>query len=184
MYFLPGGNSMNLSKYYRFRSSPEECLDSATSYLADKGYRIETRTENEVSMFRRSITPEWVLVVFIISLFTFGAPLLGLLALFFYKRRIAVVARPLRGGASLVMLTWSNEMAKRNLETWFEAEWSEDARPWRLGASRWSYIPYTTLSLSPPLHSDYVPSRLDTETIMGRTPPRSRASLGGTSTHP
>lgn len=174
---------MNLSKDYRFGSSPEECLDSATSYLVDKGYRIETRTENEVSMFRRSITPEWVLVLLITSLFAFGAPLLGLLVLFFYKMRITVLARALRGEASLVTLTWSNERAKRDVETWIEAGWSEDARPWRPGASRWSYTPCTTVPLIPPLHSDYAPSRLNTKTITVRTPPRSRASLGGTSAH-
>jgi hypothetical protein len=178
MYSLCGGNPMNFGKDYKFRSSPEECLDSAISYLVDKGYRIETRTETEVSMFRRSITPDWVLVILIVSLFTFGISLLGLLILFFYKRRITVSARPLRGGASLATVSWSNEKAKRSLEAWIEVEWNDNARPWRPGASRWSYASHITVSPVPPLHSDYVPSRLNTKKITAWTPPRSRASSG------
>src|SRR3954453_3893453 len=162
---LCGGNPMNLGRDYKFRSSPEECLDSAISYLVDKSYSIETRTETEVSMFRRSITPDWVLVILIVSLFTFGVPLLGLLVLLFYKRRITVVARPLRGGASLATVTWSNEKAKRSLEAWIEVEWRDHARPWRPGTSRWRYSPHRTVPPVPPLDSDYVPPCLNTKKI-------------------
>jgi hypothetical protein len=177
MYSLCGGNPMNFGRDYKFRSSPEECLDSAISYLVDKSYRIESRTEAEVSMFRRSITPDWVLVILIVSLFTFGVPLLGLLVLFFYKRRIIVVARPLRGGASLATVSWSNENAKRSLEAWIEVEWRDNASPWRPGTSRWRYSPRRTVPPVPPLDSDYVPACLNTKKTTAWPPPRSRASL-------
>ena len=44
---------------YLFRGSPEECLDSAMAYLQNKGYQIETRIENQVSMSRPIFTRRW-----------------------------------------------------------------------------------------------------------------------------
>jgi hypothetical protein len=142
MYSLCDGNPMNVGKDYILCGSPGNSLDSVTSYLADKGYGIETCTENKVSMCRHSITAEWVLVILTVSLFTYGAALLGLLALYFIKSRVSVVARPVRAGASLVTLTWSNQYAKRALEAWLNVEWGDKARPWRPGTSRWGDSPH------------------------------------------
>jgi hypothetical protein len=140
MYSVPG-DPMNVGKDYIFRGSPSESLDSLTSCLIDKGYGIKTRTENKVSMCRHSITPDWVLAIFIVSLFTYGTALLSLLALYFIKRRVTVVASPLRGGTSLVTVTCSSGYAERALEAWINVKWANKARPWRPGASRWSYFP-------------------------------------------
>src|SRR5918999_3580530 len=103
---------------YLVRGTPEACLDSATSYLADKGYEIEMRNENQVSMFRHSLTPGIGCFLFIMSLFTFGAALLVMLALYWIKRRATVVALPFEDGLSRVTVTWSNAYAKKALDAW------------------------------------------------------------------
>jgi hypothetical protein len=114
---------------YLFNSSPEECLNSAMSYLSNQGYEIETRTENQVTMSRPSNTPGMTCFLLIMSLFTFGVALLLLLVLYLIKRRATVVAMPAEEGLSRVTITWSNDYAKKALEAWIAAEWRDRARP-------------------------------------------------------
>jgi hypothetical protein len=111
---------------YLFRGSPEECLDSAMAYLRNKGYQIETRIENQVSMSRPILTRRWGCFVLIISLITFGAALLAIPAMYFIKRRVTMIAMPTEGGLSKVCITWSNKRAKKDLEALI-AEWGDMA---------------------------------------------------------
>jgi hypothetical protein len=114
---------------YLFSATPTECLNSATSYLSDKGYEIETRTEYQVSVSRHSVTFGWACLSLIMSLYTFGLALLFILALYFIKRRATVVALPDEEGLSRVTITWSNDAAKKVLEAWIAEKWGVRARP-------------------------------------------------------
>jgi hypothetical protein len=109
---------------YLFRGSPEECLDSAMAYLRNKGYQIETRIENQVSMSRPVLTRRWGCFLLIMSLITFGAALLAILAMYFIKRRVTMIAMPSGGELSKVSITWSNNKAKKDLEALI-AEWGD-----------------------------------------------------------
>ncbi len=122
-------DQMKAGAAYLFRASPEDCLNSAMSYLSDKGYEIETRTESQVSMSRHSITSGMACLTLVVSLFTIGLALLVILALYFIKRRATVVALPAEEGLSRVAITWSNDAAKKVLEAWIAEEWGDRARP-------------------------------------------------------
>jgi hypothetical protein len=122
-------NQMRAGADYLFNASPEECLNSAMSYLSNQGYEIETRTENQVTMSRHSITTGFTCLVLIVSVFTLGAALLAFLVAYLIKRRATVVAMPAEEGLSRVTITWSNDYAKKALEAWIAAEWGERARP-------------------------------------------------------
>ena len=122
-------NQMKAGADYLFSATPTECLNSAMSYLSDKGYEIETRTENQVSMSRHSVTSGWACMSLIMALFTFGLALLLVLALYFIKRRATVVAMPDEEGLSRVTITWSNDEAKKVLDAWIAEEWGDRARP-------------------------------------------------------
>jgi hypothetical protein len=111
---------------YLFRGSPEECLDGATAYLQNKGYQIETRIENQVSMSRPILTRRWGCFLLIMSLFTFGAALLAIPAMYFIKRRVTMIAMPTEGGLCKVCITWSNNGAKKDLEALI-TEWGDKA---------------------------------------------------------
>src|SRR5215203_146167 len=111
---------------YLFRGSPEECLDSAMAYLQNKGYQIETRVENQVSMSRPILTRRWGCFLLIMSLFTFGAALLAIPAMYFIKRRVTMIAMPSEGELCKVSITWSNNKAKKDLEALI-AEWDDKA---------------------------------------------------------
>jgi hypothetical protein len=111
---------------YLFRGSPEECLDSAMAYLQNKGYQIETRVENQVSMSRPILTRRWGCFLLIMSLFTFGAALLAIPAMYFIKRRVTMIAMPSEGELCKVSITWSNNGAKKDLEALI-TEWGDKA---------------------------------------------------------
>jgi large subunit ribosomal protein L7/L12 len=129
MYSLLGAQGLGGTDFL-FRGSPAECLNSATSYLAGQGYEIEMRSETQVSMSRHSVTSGWGCFLLIMSLFRFGAALLALLALYFIKRRVTVVAMPAEEITSRVTVTWSNEEAKKVLDAWVAEELGSRARPW------------------------------------------------------
>ena len=111
---------------YLFRGSPEECLDSAMAYLRSKGYQIETRIENQVSMSRPILTRRWGCFLLIMSLFTFGAALLAIPAMYFIKRRVTMIAMPTEGELCKLSITWSNNGAKKDLEALI-TEWGDKA---------------------------------------------------------
>jgi hypothetical protein len=111
---------------YLFRGSPEECLDGAMAYLRNKGYQLETRIENQVSMSRPILTRRWGCFLLIMSLFTFGAALLAIPAMYFIKRRVTMIAMPTEGELSKVSITWSNNGAKKDLEALI-TEWGDKA---------------------------------------------------------
>ena len=111
---------------YLFRGSPEECLDSAMAYLQNKGYQIETRIENQVSMSRPIFTRRWGCFLLIMSLFTFGAALLAIPAMYFIKLRVTMIAMPTEGELCKVSITWSNNGAKKDLEALI-TEWGDKA---------------------------------------------------------
>jgi large subunit ribosomal protein L7/L12 len=129
MYSLLGAQGLGGNDFL-FRGSPTECLNSATSYLAGQGYEIEMRSETQVSMSRHSVTSGMGCFLLIMSLFTFGAALLGLLALYLIKRRVTVVAMSAEGNSSRVTVTWSNEEARKVLGAWVTEELGSRARPW------------------------------------------------------
>jgi hypothetical protein len=114
---------------YLVRGTPEECLNSATSYLSDRSYEIDVRTETQVTMSRPSLTPGWGFFFLIMGLFTFGAALLGILAMYWIKRRVTVVALPSNDDLSQVTVSWSNDEARKVVEGWVREELGTRARP-------------------------------------------------------
>jgi hypothetical protein len=114
---------------YLFRGSPDECLDNAMSYLPDKGYQIEARTESQLTMSRPILTPAWGCIWLIASLFTFGVALLGILAMYWIKRRATVVALPSNNDLTKVTVTWSNTEAKKDLDAWIQEGLGARTRP-------------------------------------------------------
>lgn len=111
--------------------SPSECLESATRYMVNKGYSIDSRTENTVELSRSPEVGAGLSCLILLSaLFTVGLSLVALvLVLIFFKWKATIVAAPGPGGETRLTANSSADQTRKTLRNWVEEELGERAKP-------------------------------------------------------
>ena len=110
---------------------PSECLDSATRYMVNKGYSIDSRTETSVELSRNPEIGAGLGCLILLSvLFTVGISLVVLfLVLIFFKWKATIIAAPGPGGETRLTANSSIEQTRKTLQNWVEEELGDRAKP-------------------------------------------------------
>ena len=110
---------------------PSECLESATRYMVNKGYSIDTRTENMVELSRSpEISAGMGCLILLFALPSVGLSFVALiLVLIFYKWKATIIAAPGPGGETRLTANSSIDTTRKTLQNWVEEELGDRAKP-------------------------------------------------------
>ena len=110
---------------------PGECLDSATRYMVNKGYSIDSRTENSVELSRSpEIGTGTGCLILLAALPSVGLSLVALiLVLIFYKWKATIIAAPGPGGETRLTANSPQDGTRKTLQNWVEEELGDRAKP-------------------------------------------------------
>ncbi len=116
---------------YLAELTPNECLDSATRYMVNRGYSIDSRTDTTLGLSR---SPEigcgGVALWSLLTLLTGGlAAIVFVLILVFGKWKATVIAVPIADGKTRLTASGSGKEITKTLQEWVREELGERAKP-------------------------------------------------------